>query len=433
MRKSSYYGWNIIGALAITETISWGVIYYVFSVFIIPLEQEYGWTRAQISGAFSISLLVSGGMAIPVGFWLDRHGPRGLMTVGSIGAVILFYAYSQVTTLPALYTVWVGLGITMAMTLYEPAFVVATKWFVKRRGTAIATITLVAGFASTIFLPLSDWLLSTFGRIEAIIYLAIILAVGTIPLHALVLRRHPDELGLHPDGMTRADNATQHSLGHQGATFREALGQSTFWWVAIAFGLMTMSGTAVRVHLIPLLIEKGFSGEAAAWLTGMIGAMQVLGRVIYAPAGDKVTGKKIVAALFIIQGASLLLLLMNAAGNLNLWLFVVLFGMSHGALTLARPAMMAELYGAVQYGRISSVTVVTQRLATTIAPLGAGYFYMQAGNNYNWVIWIAISLSLLAALAVTKFRPPTFGTAPPFANLSGRSDQNPTPSLLIMR
>ncbi len=155
------------------------------------------------------------------------------------------------------------------------------------------------------------------------------------------------------------------------------------------------------------LIEKGFSGEAAAWLTGMIGTMPVLGRVIYAPAGDKVTGKKIVAALFLLQGASLLLILINSDGNLNLWLFVILFGMSHGALTLARPAMMAELYGAVQYGRISSVTVVTQRLATTIAPLGAGYFYVQAGNDYSLVLWIAISLSLLAAVAVTKFRPPT--------------------------
>ncbi len=236
MRKSYYYGWNIIAALAMTETISWGVIYYAFSVFIIPLEQEYGWTRTQISGAFSISLLVSGGMAIPVGFWLDRYGARGLMTVGSIGAVILFYAYSQVTTLPALYAIWVGLGITMAMILYEPAFVVATKWFVKRRGRAIAIITLVAGFASTIFLPLSNWLLSTFGRAEAIIYLAMILAVSTIPLHALVLRRHPSDLGLHPDGMAPDDTVTQNSVKHQGATFREALGQSTFWWVALAFG-----------------------------------------------------------------------------------------------------------------------------------------------------------------------------------------------------
>ncbi|ETX00805.1 MAG: hypothetical protein ETSY1_09860 [Candidatus Entotheonella factor] len=407
MCKSGYYGWKIIGALAITETISWGIIYYAFSVFIIPLEQEYGWTRIQISGAFSISLLVSAGMAIPVGFWLDRYGPRGLMTVGSICAVILFYAYSQVTTLPALYTVWVGLGITMAMTLYEPAFVVAAKWFVKRRGAAVATITLAAGFASTIFLPLSDWLLSTFGRIEAKIYLAMILAVGTIPLHALVLRRHPADLGLHPDGMSQDDPATRNSPGHQGATFREALSQSTFWWVAMAFALSTMSGTAVRVHFIPLLIEKGFSGEAAAWLTGLIGAMQVLGRVIYAPAGDKVSVKKMVGALFIIQGASLLLVLMNVVGNLNLWLFVALFGMSHGALTLARPAMMADLYGSVQYGRISSVTVVTKQLATTIAPFGAGYFYVQAGNNYTWVLWIAISLSLLAAVSVTQFRAPT--------------------------
>ncbi len=90
-----YYGWYITATLAITETISWGIIYYAFSVFITPMETELGWSRAQLTGGFSLALLVMGGMAFPVGYWIDRHGPRLLMTGGSIAAGLLVVAWHR--------------------------------------------------------------------------------------------------------------------------------------------------------------------------------------------------------------------------------------------------------------------------------------------------------------------------------------------------
>ena len=109
-----YYGWNIVAVLALSETISYGVLYYSYSVYIVPLEAEFGWTRAQITGAFSLGLFAWAALTIPVGFWLDKYGARGLMTVGSIVGSLLFFAFSQVTSLPGLYMVWLGIGACMA-------------------------------------------------------------------------------------------------------------------------------------------------------------------------------------------------------------------------------------------------------------------------------------------------------------------------------
>src|SRR6266852_840024 len=164
-----YYGWLLVGTLGITETISWGVLYYAFSVFLTPMEADLGWSRAATTGAFSLALVVSGVGAIPVGRWLDQHGPRLLMTAGACVGPLLVLAWSRADNLAGFYLLWAGIGLVMATVLYEPAFAV--------------------------------WLVQPQGWRSAVVSLAAILAVGTIPAHALLLRRRPEDLGLHPDGV----------------------------------------------------------------------------------------------------------------------------------------------------------------------------------------------------------------------------------------
>ncbi|HAX25091.1 MAG TPA: MFS transporter, partial [Chloroflexi bacterium] len=132
-----YYGWVMVAALSLTEITSWGVLYYAFSVFLTPIGAEMGWSIAEMTGAYSLALLVSGVAAIPAGRWLDRHGPRGLMTAGSIAATVLVVAWSRVESLLGFYLVWAGIGLVMAAVLYEPAFVVVATWFRRYRARAL--------------------------------------------------------------------------------------------------------------------------------------------------------------------------------------------------------------------------------------------------------------------------------------------------------
>src|SRR5918912_2574974 len=208
MVRVVYYGWLLVLTLGVTETISWGVLFYAFSVFLAPMERELGWSRGAMTGAFSVALLLAGLAAVPIGRWLDRHGPRLLMTAGSCLASLLVLAWAAVTELGPFYLVWAGIGLTMAAVLYDPAFATVTVWFERQRVRALTAITLMAGLASTIFIPLAGWLVVTLGWREALLVLAAVLAIGTIPPHALVLRRRPEDLGLAPDGRPTGQEAS---------------------------------------------------------------------------------------------------------------------------------------------------------------------------------------------------------------------------------
>src|SRR6195256_1168213 len=139
------------------------------------MQAELGWSRGDMTGAFSLALLLAGLAAIPVGRWLDRHGPRLLMTLGSIAGSILVLAWSNVVSLGQLYLIWAAIGLTMSATLYDPAFATASRWFERQRVRALTLITLMAGFASTIFIPLAGWLVQAEGWRQSLVTLAIVL------------------------------------------------------------------------------------------------------------------------------------------------------------------------------------------------------------------------------------------------------------------
>src|SRR5262249_45901927 len=153
----------LVGGLSLAEMTSWGVLYFTFSVFLVPMQQEPGWSRSAMAGAFSLGLLLSGAAGVLFGRWIDFYGARLLMTVGSMAATVLVFAWGTVQNLTTFYLVWAGIGITMAAVLYEPAFAVVAKWFVRYRGRALTILTFVGGFASVIYIPLAGWLIQTQG------------------------------------------------------------------------------------------------------------------------------------------------------------------------------------------------------------------------------------------------------------------------------
>ena len=215
-----------------TETVSWGVLYYAFAVFLLPMQRELGFSAAQLTGAFSLALLVSGGRrASRVGRYLDRRSPRALMTAGSVAGAVLVVAWSRVHGLAAFYALWVAIGLVMATVLYEPAFTVVAKWFrdADARRRALTALTLVAALASFIFLPLSQALIDAHGWRDALVILAVILAVVTIPLHALVLRR-------------ARRRATREARRRPRCRRARRCGRAAFWLLSVAFFLATLTG-----------------------------------------------------------------------------------------------------------------------------------------------------------------------------------------------
>ena len=408
VRGRLYYGWSIVGALSITELISFGVLYYAFSALLKPMQAELGWSLTVLSGGFSAALLVSGLVAPFVGHWLDRRGARLLMTTGSIVATGAVLAWSQVETIPGYFAVWVVIGLAMAAVFYDPAFAVITAWFIRLRGRALLALTISGGLASTIFLPLTDLLTRSLGWREALVVLAIILGVGTIAPHLLVLRRRPEDLGLLPDGelpnlaTDRFDAAVAAAGNHLRTGDMDVHGAMrvpAFWWLVVAFVFSTLTTTAVMVHLLAYLTEQGHASDFAALIAGAYGLFSVTGRILITGASRFFSGGRMTVIVFAMQAFAIAVLVAWGAGTVGVLLFIVLFGASTGALTLARATVVADYFGRQSYGAISGTISLFSTLSRAAAPVGAGVGYGLA-SGYGPVFACLAGTAALATVAM---------------------------------
>jgi MFS family permease len=407
-----YYGWAMVGTLGVTATVSYGILSYAFAVFITPMSAELGWSKPQITGAFSVAQLVMGVAAVPLGRWVDRHGARGVMATGSVLAAGLLAVWSRVHTLTAFYVVWALIGAVSAAVLYEPAFAVVATWFRRDRARALTLLTFIGGFASVVFVPLATYLVERFGWRQALVWLSAIYAIATIAPHCLVLRRRPADVGLEPDGPAtmsadgRLATASEPSTGRHSdvaVPAPDAIRSRAFRWLTVAFALSALTTTAVSVHLVPLLRERGYPAGFAGAAMGVLGLMALPGRLIFTPLGGRWSRSGVAALIFVLSGLALATLLASH-GAIAVWVFVALYGAGFGAITPARAALVAETFGAASYAEISGVLALVVSLARAAAPVGASLVYDGTRSlplaGYDAVLAMLTLLALASAIAI---------------------------------
>lgn len=350
------------------------MLYYAFAVLLVPMQRDLGWSTTQLTGAFSIGLLVSGLAGIPVGRYLDRHSPRLLMAAGSSAAVLLVLAWSRVDHLAAWYVLWIILGLVMACVLYEPAMVVLATWFPDPAGRrrAMTAMTLVAGLASTIFMPLTQLLTERHGWRTTLVILAVVLAVITIPLHVLALRPAPRPVNPPTPVSVRAIVRTP-----------------VFLRLGLSYFLVSAAGVAMTVLTIPVLLQRGVDASFAAVAVGLIGFAQIPGRVLFAFLAPNTT---IVMSL-VGAGIAIVALAGDRRGPLLLGLIVL--GMGNGMVTLARATEIADRYGTHAYGSLSAPLALATTFARATGPVTAAALAAVAGPHA--MLWTLVAACLLAA------------------------------------
>jgi MFS family permease len=214
--------------LGITTIISYGTTQYLFGVLVVPIDTTFHWGRASISGAYAIGLIIAGLLGVPIGYLVDRWGARLLMSCGSALAGLALLGLARVDAIFQFYLLWSGgLGLAMALTLYPVTFTVVANWFVRKRGSALAILTLVGGLSSPICIPLAGTLVAQSGWRATLMVLGLAQLLIALPLHAFFLRRHPEDIGLSPDGEPALPVPTDAPL--PGTTLAQALRSSVFW------------------------------------------------------------------------------------------------------------------------------------------------------------------------------------------------------------
>lgn len=387
---AGFHGWRIVATFAVTQTVGYGCLYYAFAVLLHPVATDLHASTAAVTGALTTAVLTAAAMAMPVGRWLDRHGGRAMMTTGSLAGAVLLVAWSQVRAPWQLYVVFAGLGVAMAMALYEAATAVIVSWFdPARRARAVLGMIVVAGFASTIFMPLTGFLEHRVGWRNTLLILASLYAVVAIPLHAVVVRRPAARGSAEP----RATSAHRRDL------VRAAVRDSRFWCLAVAFVAHSTAMSAMTIHLVGFLVHSGHPATFAATVAGLLGVLSVTGRLLLTAARRRFALHTVVAAVFTVQAGAALSLPWIGTSRLGAVLAVTGFGLGFGVGSLATPILLAERYGTTAYASIAGALATPVTLAKAGAPLAAAALYTLTGS-YLPVLTAIGGASLIAAAGI---------------------------------
>jgi MFS family permease len=387
---AAFHGWRIVTVFAITQTIGYGTLYYAFAVLLHPIAADLHASTATVTGALTTAIVAWAATAVLVGRWLDRHGGRALMTTGAAAGALLLVAWSQVRTVGQLYLVFAGLGVAMAMALYEPATAVIVSWFdPDRRSRAVLAMIVVAGFASTIFMPLTGHLESRHGWRTTLLILAALYAVTAVPLHASVIRRPP-----RPRPTERPEPPPPRQ-----EIVRAALRDQRFWCLAVAFVAHSAAMSAMTVHLVGFLTGAGHPATFAATIAGLLGVLSVTGRLLLTGAQRRLRLTTLVALIFGLQAAAAFTLPIIAGTRLGAAAGVTAFGIGFGVASLAAPALLADRYGTSAYATIAGTLATPVTLAKAGAPLGAAALLTRTGG-YVPVLAAIGTACLLAAFGI---------------------------------
>ncbi len=352
---------SVVGSLALTEIVSWGILYYAFGVLVPPMQAELGWSQGMLGGAFSLALFVAALLAVPVGRWLEHHGPRGLMTVGSCAGVLLVLAWSKVAHPLVFYVLFAALGFPLASVLYEAAFAAVVGFLGRGRRTDLSLLflTIVAGLANTVFVPLTQWLVDEHGWRAALRILAVVLGAVTIPLHAFVLRG------------VAGRSATPESHEPVPVSAPPEPARSSLYLCATAFALATVAGTALGVYLLPILVEQGFDASFAAAVVSLTGISQAIGRPLFTWLRPRYSLGFWSAALFLPFAAGVGVLAF-APSSAVVIAGVCVLAMASGSLTLARTVWTLELFPVASFARVNGVLGLWSLIGRAGAPLAMG-------------------------------------------------------------
>jgi MFS family permease len=377
-------------ALAIAQLVAWGAVYYAFSLFVVPMEQELGWTRASTNAALSLGLLVSGLVAYPVGKWIDHGHGRAVLTAGSLLASIMLVLWSQATSLVTLFVAWVGLGVAMAATLYDPVFAILTRNYPHSFRTKITLVTLVAGFASTVFIPLTQGLIDYLGWRHALLSLAAINCCVCLPIHLTALRDRATSVAstLSKAGI-RAENSE---------SVRRALRTPVFWALAICFTTYYATFAALTFHLVPLMAERRVTQPVILATMAVIGPAQVLARTLWFTLGRNVSPKIVGLTITAAFPVSVVILLVAGTSPAALILFAVIYGGANGMMTILRGTIVQHILWTEGYGAVSGLLSMPSNIAKGIAPISAAAIWTMTGN-YLPVEWTVLAVSLVSMCA----------------------------------
>jgi OFA family oxalate/formate antiporter-like MFS transporter len=399
--KSGFFpGYIVVIAAFFIMAIMWGT-FHAFGVFFNPVLAEFGWTRAMTSGAFSLSLIISGFSAILMGRLTDKIGPRLVLTICGFLLGVGYLLISQVTAVWHLYILYgIVIGIAMGGS-WVPLMTTVARWFSARRSLFTGIVLAGLGIGGLIGPPLASWFISTYDWRTSY---AIIggLSLVIVIIAAQFLKRDPSQIGLVPYGADRAAESEPHQHT-EGLSFNEALRSGTFWLFFFALFTFGFCLYAIMVHIAPHAIDLGISDSSAANILALIGGMGILGMILLGGAADRI-GNRWGFAIGLALMAIPLFLLIPARQEWLIYLLTAIFGFGHGGFASSESPLAARLFGLKAHGTILGTAVLGFSIGAGIGPVVTGYIF-DVTSSYQLAFVCAASVAIIGIIITAVLRP----------------------------
>jgi MFS family permease len=391
-RQRLYYGWWVVIACAVIQFYLGGTFFQGFSALFNPIADEFNWSYAAISLAFTFRGFESGIMAPVVGILVDRFGPRRLMVTGVVISGLGFWFFSRIDALWNFYGAFLFLALGLSLGTGVVTMTAVARWFRTRTGLAMGILT--SGFgASGILMPLVVQFVDDLGWRESSLIFAVGTAVLCLPLAFLI--KDPPDLKTPAPQEKSSQIAKSVSAGTRPV---DVLKSREFWLLSLAVLFGGVAGQAIIVHQIPYLVSVGISRQTASVLVIVLSLSNVAGRLFFGYVGDKVEKRR----AFAVSAA------INAVGVLGFSLAVtagqfipalIAFGVGFGGLIPLRPALQLEFFGIKSFATIQGFLMISVTVASLISPIFAGWMF-DAMGTYRWAFIVLAAATLLTIPAV---------------------------------
>jgi MFS family permease len=376
--------WRAVTVLGVTEILSWGALFYP-PVLTVPLiAADHGWSRSFAMAGFSVGLFVGGLCSRYVGGAIDRLGGHVVMPVGSLIGALGLVGLVWAPSAASYFAAWITIGVAMAASLYDPAFATLGRIFGSAARAPITALTLVAGFASTVSWPATQFLIEAVGwRGTYLIYAAFLVGLAA-PLHALALPR--EHAGGAPRTAAPSEKPAKAFVPSRGFAFV---------LVAAGFASYAFVPSALSAQLLAIFQRFGLTAATVVAIGMLFGPAQVLARLCELSFARRLHPLWIARfAVGLLVSAFVLLALLPFSAALAA-VFAIMYGIANGLLTIARGTVPLVLFGAAGYGRLMGQIGGPYLVVQAAAPVVLTYVADRASD--------AIGLALVAGFAAVAF------------------------------
>lgn len=399
-----FYGYWIVALSFTAQFVTLGIYSYVLGPFMIPMIEALDWSRSEYTIPRAIAQLVMGLTGFFIGAYVDRFGGRRLMLIGASVLTVSLALHSQITTLWQ-WVILNGFVLTVGCALAGNLVVNVTlaKWFVEKRGRAVAWSAMGVSFAGIIITPAITVVIDQWDWQTGWLVLAVFTAIVLFPVAAF-MRRAPEDFGWHPDGKTDTEIAAGAGARAaadfaQSFTRRQALRTVSFYGLVVAFGFFSINIVVMLLQSVPYLTDAGFSRDEAAFLIVVASIPAMLSKPIWGYFIDRLAPKPLAALGAVVTGGALFVIVTAVSSGWVPGVYVGFFllGTGWGGMIPLQEVIWASFFGRRYLGAVRSAGLPFALLFGALAPWLVSYYHDQVGN-YDGALLVVATLNVMSGV-----------------------------------